>query len=116
MSVSARGHARGVIVKSTPTTASPGMGRSLYRPSPANTIEDYNTNHEFFHSLSETHYAIILRNGAYYQGRWQIGSERKGTKVEELKIDYTIGSGTHADRISNRMASGVFIELASLGW
>ena len=50
-----------------------GMGRSLFRPSPANTVEDYTKNHEFYHSTSDTHYSMIERGGGYYQRRWQIG-------------------------------------------
>jgi predicted CXXCH cytochrome family protein len=92
-----------------------GMGRSMYRPAPGNTIEDYQGNHQFFHALSDTHYSMIQRNGAYYQRRWQIGFGGKETNVEELKIDYAIGSGTHARSYLHRMASGAFIELP-LGW
>ncbi|HEY1948642.1 MAG TPA: tetratricopeptide repeat protein [Bryobacteraceae bacterium] len=92
-----------------------GMSRSLYRPSPANTVEDYKNNPEFLHSLSDTHYAMIQRDGVYYQRRWQIGFGGKETNVEELKIDYVIGSGTHARSYLHRMASGAFIELP-LGW
>jgi hypothetical protein len=91
------------------------MGRSMYRPAPANTIEDYQSNHEFLHSLSDTHYSMILREGAYYQRRWQIGFGGKETNVEELKIDSVIGSGAHARSYLHRMASGAFIELP-LGW
>jgi predicted CXXCH cytochrome family protein len=91
------------------------MGRSFYRPAPANTVEDYQGNHEFLHSLSDTHYSMIARDGAYYQRRWQLGFGGKETNVEELKIDYVIGSGEHARSYLHRMASGAFIELP-LGW
>ena len=91
------------------------MGRSFYRPAPANTLEDYQNNHAFLHSLSDTHYSMIARDGAYYQRRWQLGFEGKETNVEELKIDYVIGSGEHARSYLHRMASGAFIELP-LGW
>src|SRR6185312_10569016 len=92
-----------------------GMGRSFYRPAPANTIEDYTRQNAFQHSLSDTRYAMIARDGAYYQRRWQLGCEGKETNVEELKIDYVIGSGGHARSYLHRMASGAFIELP-LGW
>jgi predicted CXXCH cytochrome family protein len=91
------------------------MGRSFYRPAPANTVEDYQGNHEFLHSLSDTHYSMVARDGAYYQRRWQLGFGGKETNVEELKIDYVIGSGEHARSYLHRMASGAFIELP-LGW
>ena len=92
-----------------------GMGRSFYRPAPANTIEDYTKQNGFQHSLSDSHYSMIARDGAYYQRRWQLGFEGKETNVEELKIDYVIGSGEHARSYLHRMASGAFIELP-LGW
>ena len=92
-----------------------GMGRSFYRSTPANTVEDYKNQNSFQHSLSDTRYSMIARDGAYYQRRWQIGFEGKETNVEELKIDYVIGSGEHARSYLHRMASGAFIELP-LGW
>ena len=92
-----------------------GMGRSLYRPAPANTLEDYKNQNSFQHSLSDTHYSMIARDGAYYQRRWQLGFEGKETNVEELKIDYVIGSGEHARSYLHRIANGAFIELP-LGW
>src|SRR3954471_18757377 len=61
-----------------------GMGRSLFRPSPANKVEDYAKNNKFFHSTSDTHYSMIERDGGYYQRRWQIGFGGKETNVEEL--------------------------------
>ena len=92
-----------------------GMGRSFYRPAPANTIEDYTKQNSFQHSLSDTHYSMIARDGGYYQRRWQQGFEGKEANVEELKIDYVIGSGEHARSYLHRMASGGLIELP-LGW
>ena len=92
-----------------------GMGRSFYRPTPASTFEEIKSNPEFFHSLSDTHYSMTARDGAYYQRRWQLGFAGKETNVEELKIDYVIGSGEHARSYLHRMASGAFIELP-LGW
>jgi predicted CXXCH cytochrome family protein len=87
----------------------------MYRPGSANTIEDYRQNHEFVHALSDTRYSMIRRDGAYYQRRWQIGFAGKETNLEELRIDYVIGSGAHARSYLHRMASGAFIELP-LGW
>ena len=92
-----------------------GMGRSLFRPSPANTVEDYARNNEFYHSLSDTHYAMILRDGVYYQRRWQIGFDGNPTNVEESSIDYVLGSGNHARAYLHRTARGTLIELP-LGW
>ena len=92
-----------------------GMGRSVFKPAPTNTIEDYTNNHEFRHSTSGTHYAMIARGADYFQRRWQIGFDGKETNVEEMKIDYVIGSGNHARSYLHRTAGGGYIELP-LGW
>ena len=68
-----------------------GMGRSLFKPAPANTVEDYRNRHEFEHAASSTHYSMSVRDGSYYQRRWQIGFDGKETNVEEMKIDLVIG-------------------------
>ena len=72
-------------------------------------------NNEFYHALSDTHYAMTVRDGAYYQRRWQIGFGGKHVNVEELKIDYVLGSGNHARSYLHRTARGTLIELP-LGW
>jgi predicted CXXCH cytochrome family protein len=92
-----------------------GMGRSLYRPAPANTLEDYARDNEFYHSLSDTHYSMVVRDGRYYQRRWQVGFGGKETNVEESLIDYVLGSGNHARSYLHRTSRGTFIELP-LGW
>ena len=92
-----------------------GMGRSFFRPTPANTIEDYTRQNEFYHPLSDTHYAMIRRDGEFYQRRWQIGFAGKETNVEEMKVDYVMGSGNHARSYLHRSAPGTLIELP-LGW
>ena len=92
-----------------------GMGRSLVRPTPANSVENYAGNKEFYHALSDTHYAMISRDGVYYQRRWQIGFGGKESNVEETKIDYVIGSGNHARSYFHRSERGTLIELP-LGW
>ena len=91
------------------------MGRSFFQPRPANTIEDYKSNHEFYHPPSDTHYSMILRDGQYYQRRWQTGFDGAETNVEEMKIDYVLGSGDHARSYLHRTARGTLIELP-LGW
>ena len=91
------------------------LGRSLYKPAPANAIEDYRNRHEFEHVVSATHYSMSVRDGSYYQRRWQIGFDGKETNVEEMKIDFVIGSGNHARSYLHRTVSGGYIELP-LGW
>jgi tetratricopeptide (TPR) repeat protein len=95
--------------------AQTGMGRSFYRPLPANTLEDYAGRNQFYHPLSDTHYSMTARGGAYYQRRWQTGFERAESNVEEARIDYVLGSGNHARSYLHRTARGTLIELP-LGW
>ena len=92
-----------------------GMAQSLFKPAPANTIEDYKGNTQFYHSLSDTHYSMISRDQAYYQRRWQIGFDGNETNVEEMKIDYVIGAGDHSRAYLHRTTRGTLIELP-LGW
>ena len=92
-----------------------GMARSFFRPTAANTIEDYTRRNTFYHALSDTHYAMIRRGGEFYQRRWQTGLGGAEINVEELKVDYILGSGNHARSYLHRTAAGTLIELP-LGW
>jgi tetratricopeptide (TPR) repeat protein len=92
-----------------------GMGRSFFRPSAANTVETYAGSNQFYHPLSDTHYSMEQRSGTYYQRRWQIGFDGKEANVEELTIDYVLGSGNHARSYLHRTTRGTLIELP-LGW
>ena len=91
------------------------MGRSAFKPAPANTIEDYSNYHEFLHSTSDTHYAMIVRGATTISGAGKSVFDGKETNVEEMKIDYVIGSGNHARPTCTARRVGGFIELP-LGW
>lgn len=91
------------------------MGRSFFRPSASNQVEAYTGSNQFYHALSATHYAMEQRGGAYSQRRWQSGFDGKETNVEELTIDYVLGSGNHARSYLHRTTRGTLIELP-LGW
>jgi predicted CXXCH cytochrome family protein len=91
------------------------MARSFFRPAAANTIEDYRRQNTYYHAVSDTHYAMIRRGSEYYQRRWQIGMDGAEINVEELRVDYILGSGNHARSYLHRTAAGTLIELP-LGW
>jgi tetratricopeptide (TPR) repeat protein len=91
------------------------MGQSLFAPTPANTVEDYKDKRTFYHAPSDTHYSMIVRDGVYYQRRWQTGFDGGDTNIEEMKIDYVIGAGDHARSYLHRTDLGTLIELP-LGW
>ena len=92
-----------------------GMAQSFYKPASANTIEDYAGTPEYYHALSDSYYAMTIRNGQYFQRRWQVDGGGNQINVEELKIDYVMGSGNHARSYLHRTERGMLIELP-LGW
>jgi len=92
-----------------------GMGRSFYKPAAANTVEDYAKTPEYYHALSDSHYRMTIRNGEYFQRRWQIGLDGKEINVEEVKIDYVIGSGNHGRFYLHRTEQGMLVEVP-LAW
>jgi predicted CXXCH cytochrome family protein len=93
------------------TYAQTGMARSFYR-TPAQTAIDPNP---FYHQPSGTWYAMVRREGALYQRRWRDGYDGKPAQVQELRVDYVMGSGNHARTYLHRTARGALVELP-LAW
>jgi Tfp pilus assembly protein PilF len=87
-----------------------GMGRSFYRPTSANVIENYNSAN-FDHKLSGMHYTMIERDGKFYQRRNTIGFDGREANVIEQQVDYVIGSGNHARTYLHRTTQGKLVEL-----
>jgi predicted CXXCH cytochrome family protein len=92
-----------------------GMARSFYRPSSANTIEDYTRQNTFYHRISDSYFTMLLRDGRYYQRRHQIGFGGKETNVEEKEIHYVMGSGNHVRTYLHRTSRNTLVELP-LAW
>ncbi|MBI3683986.1 MAG: tetratricopeptide repeat protein [Acidobacteria bacterium] len=90
-----------------------GMGRSFYRPSAANTVE--NRNDTFYHKPSDSYFTMLRRNGKSYQRRHQIDSDGRQINVMEKQIDFIMGSGNHARAYLHRTARNTLVELP-LGW
>jgi predicted CXXCH cytochrome family protein len=88
---------------------STGMAWSFRAPEPGETVAD------FYHAAADTHYAMLLRGGRYYQRRWQVGFDGRETNAEELPVDYVMGSGNHARTYLSRTPRGTLIELP-LAW
>ena len=100
--------------------AQTGMGRSFFRPARSSVpevdpIRIDPAKEDFYHALSDTHFSMTLRDGRYYQRRWQVGFAGKESSVEELTVDYVMGSGNHARSYLHRTPRGTLIELP-LGW
>src|SRR5580704_7455595 len=92
-----------------------GMAQSFYVPASANRVEDYAGTPQYYHALSDSHYAMTVRNGQYFQRRWQLDAAGKEINTEELRIDYVMGSGNHARSYLHRTGRDMLIELP-LGW
>ena len=83
-----------------------GMARSLYRPDPGNTVEDYATHNQIYNRASDRYYTMLERDGKWYQRRHQIGFDGKEINIVEKQIDYVMGSGNHVRSYLNRTAQG----------
>src|ERR1041384_238493 len=73
-----------------------GMGRSFYRPSAANIVEDFAARNQLYHRPSGLYYTMLAREGQWFERRHQIGFAGAATNAVEARIDYVIGSGNHA--------------------
>jgi predicted CXXCH cytochrome family protein len=88
-----------------------GMGRSLYRPSPENMVEDFTTHNTIYNRASDRYYTMIEREGKWYQRRHQIDFDGKTVNVVEKQIHYVIGSGNHVRSYISRTVQGTLVEL-----
>jgi predicted CXXCH cytochrome family protein len=88
-----------------------GMGRSFFIPTAANTVEDYTHANTIYHQPSGLSYAMVERNGEFFERRSQAGFGGKETNVMEERIDYVIGSGNHSHTYLHRAPDGQLIEL-----
>jgi hypothetical protein len=73
-----------------------GMGRSFGKPAAANTIEDYTKNNRFYHAASGTWFEMLVRDGEYFERRYQTGYAGRPTNLDETRVDYYLGSANHA--------------------
>ncbi|MGI4755689.1 MAG: hypothetical protein ACRYGF_02440, partial [Janthinobacterium lividum] len=88
-----------------------GMGRSFYKPTAANVIEDYAKHNTFDHAASGMQYRMIQRDGRFFQRRSTPGLNGAETNVMEEPVDYIVGSGNHARAYLHRDTQGRLVEL-----
>jgi tetratricopeptide (TPR) repeat protein len=86
-----------------------GMAQSFYRPKAESTVEDYD------HKASDIHYAMVQRGGRYFQTQSQIGFDGKQASVQEVEVDFVLGSGTHVRSYLHRTAKDTLV-LLPLAW
>ncbi len=91
-----------------------GMARSFSRPSAANTI-DLAKDNTFYHEPSDSHFSMLVRDGNYYQRRFQIDSKGNEVNIMEKRIDFIMGSGNHSRAYLNRTSRNTLIEMP-LAW
>jgi hypothetical protein len=72
------------------------MARSLYPPTHANVIEDYQKNNTLYHAASDRHYRMTERQGRFYQQRFQLDGRGHETNAMEVDVTYIIGSGNRS--------------------
>jgi predicted CXXCH cytochrome family protein len=88
-----------------------GMARAFYPPSP----ESVAVSKAYFHKASGTFFQTLQKDGAFYQRSWQAGYDGKDDNVQELKIDYVMGSGNHVRTYLHRTVRNTLVELP-LAW
>ena len=88
-----------------------GMGRSFHRADHVDRIEDVTTHNTLYNKASDRYYKIVERDGKLYEQRHQVGFEEKDTNLEEMQIDYVVGSGNHSRTYLHRTSEGKLIEL-----
>jgi predicted CXXCH cytochrome family protein len=91
------------------------MGRSFYRPSPENTVEDFTNKNTFYHQPSDSYFTMLRRGSEYFQRRHQLDARGKQINVMEKRIDYIMGSGNHSRAYLHRTPANTLIELP-LAW
>ena len=87
------------------------MSRSFSRPTPANTIEDYEKNNNFFHEKSGFYYTMLERDGRFFQRRSLKNKKGEPVHIHEEEITYILGSGDHARSYFHHHPSGVITKL-----
>jgi len=92
-----------------------GMAQAFSRPHGQDSVAAPAAAGGFYHAASGTYYKQVEHDGSYYQRRWQQGFDGRPENVQELLIDYVMGSGNHARTYLHRERDGTLIELP-LGW
>ena len=87
------------------------MAHAFYTPTAATTIDTPAKIRIFYHAASSTWYKLTAHDGRFFERRWQKGFDGRDDNVEELSIDYVMGSGNHARTYLHRERDGTLVEL-----
>ncbi len=88
------------------------MARSFQRPSATNGFAGSPVYH---HAASDSYFAMLERDGKWYQRRYQLDSTGRQINVMEKQIDFIMGSGNHSRAYLTRTTRNTLIELP-LAW
>ncbi|MGI8906415.1 MAG: tetratricopeptide repeat protein [Candidatus Sumerlaeaceae bacterium] len=87
------------------------MGRSLYRPTVTNIIEDYTSAPEFYHQPSQQYFRMLREGEKFFQVRYQKSPEGKAINELRAEINYIVGSGNHARSYLHEEPGGKLYQL-----
>ena len=88
-----------------------GMGRSFHRINASDRLTDFAAHNTLYNRASDRFYSMVERSGKLYEQRHQIGFDQRETNLEEMQIDYVIGSGNHSRTYLHRTPEGKLLEL-----
>jgi predicted CXXCH cytochrome family protein len=92
-----------------------GMARAFHRVGGKKGAADPAPAKPYYHAPSDSYFAMLPRDGALYQRRWQITPDGKETNVDEKRVDFVLGSGNHARTYLHLTAKNTLQQLP-LGW
>jgi len=71
------------------------MARSFYPMTPANEVENWQSDNTFHHARSSMFYKMERRGDRYYQKRWRLDPDGKPSHEFEREITHVMGSGNN---------------------
>jgi len=88
-----------------------GMAHAFYEATATVTVAAPARVRTFHHEVSSTWYGLTAHDGHFFERRWQKGFDGHDDNVEELSIDYVMGSGNHVRTYLHREPDDTLIEL-----
>ncbi|MEP7146146.1 MAG: tetratricopeptide repeat protein [bacterium] len=72
-----------------------GMGKSFYKPSENNEIEDFSNENIIYDAKSDYYYQVYKKGREYFQKEFRKDKDGKITHELDKKIEYIVGSGNN---------------------
>ena len=87
------------------------MGRSLYKPTATNIVEDYTSAPEFYHAASQQYFRMTHEGEKIFQVRYQKSPDGKPINELRSEVNYVVGSGNHARSYLHEEPGGKLYQL-----